>query len=401
MPSIVIVDDRVTNRRILSRLASELDSKPDVETFADPVLALEWLEHNEPDLVITDFKMPNLDGAEFVQSLRRLPTCSDVPVIVVTAYEDKKFRYEALNAGATDFLLSPVDHEEFRARARNLLTLRYQQCLLKRLAAQLQDKLERSNRLHSAALKESEEKLRLVMNTIPAMISTTNAEHRNVFMNNFQAWMLGIDPEEIVGKGAEKFMSETFAVRNHQLDQQVFKSGASLPAFEEEFHDATGRRRILLTTESPLRDSSGAVANVVSASVEISDRKAAELALIADPVSLRQGLLNVLAGAVKFTPPGGSVCVGAQLTEHGGLRITVGEQTGTATELEVPPSRDGFGQENLNQGCPGMDLDLQLSAAFMKMHDADFDVSSQKAEGTEVTITFPTLLSARQQETNT
>jgi len=185
MPSIVIVDDRVTNRRILSRLASELDSKPDVETFGDPVLALGWLERNEPDLVVTDFKMPNLDGAEFVQSLRLLPTCSDVPVIVVTAYEDKGFRYEALNSGATDFLLSPVDHKEFRARARNLLTLRYQQCLLKRRAAQLQDKLERSNRLHSVALKESEEKLRLVMNTIPAMISATNAEHRYVFMNNF------------------------------------------------------------------------------------------------------------------------------------------------------------------------------------------------------------------------
>ena len=120
-----------------------------------------------------------------MQSLRLLPTCSDVPVIVVTAYEDKGFRYEALNSGATDFLLSPVDHEEFRARARNLLTLRYQQCLLKRRAAQLQDKLERSNRLHSVALKESEEKLRLVMNTIPAMISATNAEHRYVFMNNF------------------------------------------------------------------------------------------------------------------------------------------------------------------------------------------------------------------------
>ena len=91
--------------------------------------------------------MPNLDGAEFVQSLRRLPTCRDVPVIVVTAYEDREFRYEALNAGATDFLLSPVDHEEFRARARNLLTLRNQQSLLKRRAEQLQDKLELSNRL--------------------------------------------------------------------------------------------------------------------------------------------------------------------------------------------------------------------------------------------------------------
>jgi response regulator RpfG family c-di-GMP phosphodiesterase len=139
--------------------------------------------------------MPNLDGAEFVESMRRLPTCVDVPVIVVTAYEDKGFRYNALNAGATDFLLSPVDHEEFRARARNLLTLRYQQSLLKRRALQLQDKLEQNNRLHKTALREGDEKLHLVMNTIPAMISATNSEHRYVFMNNFQAWMLVILPQ--------------------------------------------------------------------------------------------------------------------------------------------------------------------------------------------------------------
>ncbi len=106
--------------------------------------------------------------------MRRLPTCVDVPVIVVIAYEDKGFRYNALNAGATDFLLSPVDHEEFRARARNLLTLRYQQSLLKRRALQLQDKLEQNNRLHKTALREGDEKLHLVMNTIPAMISATN-----------------------------------------------------------------------------------------------------------------------------------------------------------------------------------------------------------------------------------
>ena len=86
----------------------------------------------------------------------------------------------------------------------------------------MQGKLELSNRLHKVALKESKEQLRLVMNTIPAMISATNAEHRYVFMNNFQAWMLGIDPEDVVGKRAEEFLSEAYALRNQQLDREVF-----------------------------------------------------------------------------------------------------------------------------------------------------------------------------------
>jgi PAS domain S-box-containing protein len=516
------------------------------------------------------------------------------------------------------------------------LTLRYQQCVLKRRAEKLQDKLELSNRLHKVALKESKEKLRLVMNVIPAMISATDATHDYVFMNNFQAWMLGLNPEDIVGKSAEEFMGEVYALRNRKLDRQVFESGVSIPAFEEEFFDATGRRRILLTTKSPLRDSTGAVANVVSASVDISDRKAAELALedqrsflrdvidhdpniifatdhngaltlvnkamvkfcgvppehligrafvgaapiraeaellhkdmeqvlaggeskllrerrltdgagearwyqtvsiaieqggdnraavltvgtdisalkkepaemntaepaavssdfaahvgeelrtplnaimryceligapmsggdgrpsagemaadiganarhllglvddfvdvsnyhagkytlsnqeldveatirevagqlapqcgsrrlrlgidiadnlpalIADPVRLRQGLLNLLANAVEMTPPGGSVSIGARLNENGALRISLRDHNRA--------------EHGLGRSRPGSELDLPLAAAFMKMHDADFDISRRDGEATRITVTFPAIRSAWRQVATT
>ena len=66
--------------------------------------------------------------------------------MVVTVYEDREFCYRALEAGATDFLLSPVDHLEFRARARNLLTLRRQQRLLADRAADLERALTRRRR---------------------------------------------------------------------------------------------------------------------------------------------------------------------------------------------------------------------------------------------------------------
>ena len=98
--------------------------------FEDPLAALEWLAGNTPDLVITDFKMPNLDGAEFTRRFRELPGCADVPVVVITVYDERSFRLSALEAGATDFLHSPVDHSEFVTRARNLLKLRKQQLLL-------------------------------------------------------------------------------------------------------------------------------------------------------------------------------------------------------------------------------------------------------------------------------
>ncbi len=81
-------------------------------------------------------------GPRFIRTVRRLPALAEVPIIVVTIYEDRDYRYKALEAGATDFLLSPVDHLEFRARARNLLTLRRQQLLLAERAADLERTLQ-------------------------------------------------------------------------------------------------------------------------------------------------------------------------------------------------------------------------------------------------------------------
>ena len=130
MPTIIVVDDQVTNRRILSRLANELDHATDVKAFASPTEALAWMESGIADLIITDFKMPDMDGEAFIRALRALPSHADVPVVVVTAYEDKSYRYRAFDAGATDFLTSPVDHREFRARVHNLLTMRAQQIAL-------------------------------------------------------------------------------------------------------------------------------------------------------------------------------------------------------------------------------------------------------------------------------
>src|SRR3954453_19995403 len=136
MTRIVVIDDRVTNRNILTRLALSVEEGLQVSAYASPVEALDG--GLECDLIVTDFNMPEMDGAAFVRTLRQRSERHDVPVVVVTVYEDREFSYRALEAGATDFLLSPVDHLEFRARARNLLTLRRQQLLLAERAADLE-----------------------------------------------------------------------------------------------------------------------------------------------------------------------------------------------------------------------------------------------------------------------
>ena len=120
--------------------------------------------------------MPGMDGADFVRAFRALPGARDVPVVVVTVYEDRSYCYQALEAGATDFLLSPVDHVEFRARARNLLTLRKQQKLLEQRTHELRRELVSSSEQHEAALRASELRLRRLIDTVPAIISAVDAQ---------------------------------------------------------------------------------------------------------------------------------------------------------------------------------------------------------------------------------
>jgi diguanylate cyclase (GGDEF)-like protein/PAS domain S-box-containing protein len=276
MSLIVILDDRATNRQIFSRLAASIEDGVTVRAFADPLAALVWLETNTPDLVVTDFKMPNLDGAEFTRRFRAQPNLSEVPVIVITVYEEREFRLRALEAGATDFLSSPVDHHEFQTRARNLLKLRKQQLLLARRANNLEQKLEYSERSREEALRDSSERLAQVIDTVPAMISASDRDGKFLFVNAFQTALAGIDHAAALGKDIGMLFGEEHGSRSRALDRKVFGSGAALPTYEEEIVDATGVKRVFLTTKSPLRDRANAVIAVLTSSIDITDRKRAE-----------------------------------------------------------------------------------------------------------------------------
>ena len=125
MSSVVIVDDQGVNRKVLTSLAATLEADVQVKAFGDPLQALSYIREHTPDLLITDYQMPTMNGAELIRRFRSVPDCRDVPAVVVTAYEDIAFRATALDAGANEFILSPLNHSEFRQQSRRLLALRH------------------------------------------------------------------------------------------------------------------------------------------------------------------------------------------------------------------------------------------------------------------------------------
>jgi PAS domain S-box-containing protein len=314
MPLIAIIDDQITNRRIYAKLAASIMPGAEIESFADPIKALEWSKERIPDIVISDFKMGTMNGAAFTAAFRAQPGCADVPVIIVTAFEDKSYRYRALDAGATDFITSPVDAREFGTRLRNLLRLRRHQLDLQRHGAQLEEKLEKNTRLGNQALRHSEEMLRLVIDTVPALIGATDSDANFEFVNRKLAETLRVEPDDAVGKSVGDLMGPEFARRSQEIERGIFASGKPSAAFEESY-DHGGEMRTLLTTKSPLRDQEGGVRNVVTVSLDITERKAAE----------RQ--LHRLSSAVEQSPhaviiadPDGAVeYVNARFSEITGL----------------------------------------------------------------------------------
>jgi diguanylate cyclase (GGDEF)-like protein len=121
--TILIIDDVPTNAVLLEALVASIGDTDPI-AFTDPREALAWCETNEPDLVLLDYLMPDMDGIEVLTRMRELPHFAMVPVVVVTGQEDKDSRYRALDAGANDFLTKPVDQVELLVRSRNMLKLR-------------------------------------------------------------------------------------------------------------------------------------------------------------------------------------------------------------------------------------------------------------------------------------
>ncbi|WP_079433333.1 HD domain-containing phosphohydrolase [Zoogloea sp. LCSB751] len=123
--AIVIVDDTPINLTLIQALVRKLTpAGTEIHAFVSPVEGLQWCGENEPDLIIVDYMMPDINGIEFIETIRRRHPADAVPILMVTAAHEKEVRYQSLSAGANDFLTKPIDRHEFDPRVRTMLALR-------------------------------------------------------------------------------------------------------------------------------------------------------------------------------------------------------------------------------------------------------------------------------------
>lgn len=132
------IDADEINLHLIQSMAEDIGLS--VQSFQNPVQALEYAGEAMVDIVIVDYLLPEMDGVAFIHKFRE--QFNDVPVVMMSAVTDgESLKLLALKAGATEFLSKPLSAVNFRARIRNLSALRYAQRQLQDRALSLEEEV--------------------------------------------------------------------------------------------------------------------------------------------------------------------------------------------------------------------------------------------------------------------
>lgn len=116
-----MIDDQPTVLDIHAAILKSLKLNLKIVTMTDPVEAINWMQNKQVDLIITDFRMHQMNGMQFVEAINSANDGPPKPIIVVTVLKDLKVHQELIAAGASACLTKPVQADELAKIARNLL----------------------------------------------------------------------------------------------------------------------------------------------------------------------------------------------------------------------------------------------------------------------------------------
>jgi two-component system response regulator RpfG len=292
-PVALIIDDEFTSRVILNKIISGIHPNITVEPFSNPIAAMDWAKLNLPDIILVDHMMNAMSGVELIKHMRRIPHLVDVPIVFVTANEDRDVRYQALSGGATDFILKPIDPYECQTRCRNLLSMRiYQRLILERtqsleqaIAVATQPIIEREHETLFRLAKAGEFRDADTGNSVPRMAKYSSliaqglglkAEHCNLI--EFAAPMhdigkIGVQ-DQILTKPGKLNFSEFEMMKKHPLigyeilqnsSSKFIRLGAEIALSHHEKFDGSGYPYGTKGDEIPLEARIVAVADVYDA----------------------------------------------------------------------------------------------------------------------------------------
>ena len=245
--SILIVDDQKANVMLLEQMLSSrgytnVTSTMDSRTVCDQHAA------NRYDLILLDLQMPEMDGFEVMEGLKKIDTSGYLPVLVITAQPGHKLR--ALQAGAKDFVSKPFDLVEVQTRIHNMLEVRL---LYKRLD-NYNKVLEQTVLERTAELRESEARFKSFTELSSDWYWEQDPQGNFTSISGPVFEMLGIDADDMLG-ASPKALAGWNAAERAQLDSNMASRRPFLD-FVYSRTNADGTIQYLQVSGEPMFDTS-------------------------------------------------------------------------------------------------------------------------------------------------
>lgn len=191
MYKILIVDDEKIERNGIKLLLKQLDHEFDVSEAGNGMIALDMLKENEYDILLTDIKMPFMDGMELIEKVHGMK--QNLKYIIFSGCSDFSYAKQAVKLGVADYILKPVDINEFKAT-------------INKVVAEL-DEMKLEENLKSKSMEFfSEHLLFMAVNGAPVeKVQEYNGDLLSLdFLNGFSRLMLiDFNSDFFGGKGAE------------------------------------------------------------------------------------------------------------------------------------------------------------------------------------------------------
>ncbi|MEX2461121.1 MAG: fused response regulator/phosphatase [Paenibacillaceae bacterium] len=158
--SIIIVDDNLTNQLIILRILENSGYK-DLRTASSAQELFTYLKMDTPnkqelpvDLILLDMMMPAIDGIEACRRIQNQPHLRDIPIVFVTAMGDSNKMAEAMDAGAIDYVMKPINKIELLARIRSALRLKFEKNWHKERDKHIKSELELAKQVQGGVLSQ-------------------------------------------------------------------------------------------------------------------------------------------------------------------------------------------------------------------------------------------------------
>jgi signal transduction histidine kinase len=378
---ILIVDDTIPNLQLLSKMLTDEGYK--VRAVPSGAMALTAAQSAPPDLILLDIALPDLNGYEICQCLKRDDRTRNVPILFISALDDEMDKVKAFEVGGVDYITKPFQIAEVVARVETHLNLQLFQDQLRQTneklitanqqLAQARDEALRANQAKSVFLANISHELRTPLNTILGYTELLQ--------------------EEAMEAGSDQYLSDL---------QKIHHAGSHLLTLLNDLLDLSKVEAGKLTFHITTFDVRAVVASVIAderISVEKNNNAfTTEIdpmlsEMVGDETKVKQILFNLISNAAKFTSNGNVSFAAHQIKRHGKLWI---EFRVADTGIGIPPEKiknlfDPFVQadESIATQYGGTGLGLALTKRLCQIMGGSIQMSSELNVGTIFVVNLP------------